>query len=125
MEGDATGIAHLMLGVAHAHGQLTRGGGGHHDGDQGEGQVYDRVWDGGVAEEGHRRGGGALAKVKDGYGGARPRRSYWKRKTMVPDGLVQKRILQFTGIVGQNSGGGGISVFGGQPGNGKRKWDGL
>ena len=44
---------------------------------------------------------------------------------MVPDGLVQKRILQFTGIVGQNSGGGGISVFGGQPGNGKRKWDGL
>jgi hypothetical protein len=77
--------------------------------------------------EGHQRGGGALAKVKDGYGGARPKRSYWKwkRKTMVPDGLVQKRILQFTGIVGQNSGGGGISVFGGQPGSGKRKWDGL
>lgn len=56
--------------------------------------------------------------MKDGYGGAKPRRSYWRRKgkVMVPDGLVQRRIFQFTRSVGEHSGGGEVSRFG------KRKW---
>ena len=49
------------------------------------------------AEDRQLRGGGGLAKVNDGYGGARPRRSYMKRRMMVHNGVVQKRILQFTG----------------------------
>ena len=115
---DATCDNNRPAGDDHGHGQLTAQGEGHHDGVQEKGQVHDRVRVGGVDAEEQQRGGGALARVKDGYGGAKPRRSYWRRKgkVMVPDGLVQRRIFQFTRSVGEHSGGGEVSRFG------KRKW---
>ena len=47
MEGDATGNMHRL--VKDAHGQLTKGGRGHHIESQGDGQVHVKVWGGGVA----------------------------------------------------------------------------
>ena len=38
------------------------------------------------------------AQVRDGFGGEVLKRSYWRKK-MVPDGLVQRRIEQFSTIV--------------------------
>ena len=91
---DATCDKHRPAGDAHGHGQLTAQGEGHHDGVQEGGQVHDKVQGGEVDDDGHLRGGGAFARGKDGYGGAKPKRSYWRRKVMVPDGLVQRRIFQ-------------------------------
>ena len=51
----------------------------------------------GVVAAGGEQGGvrGVQAKVSDGFGGEVLKRSYW-RKRMVPDGLVQRRIDQFS-----------------------------
>ena len=57
--------------VKDAHGQLTKGGRGHHIESQGDGQVHVKVWGGGVAEYRQLRGGGGIAKVKDGYEGCK------------------------------------------------------
>jgi hypothetical protein len=105
---------------ASAHGQHEQCDGGHHDEDQGKDQVRGGVRGEGVHEDDLGRGGIVLAMVKDGYGGTTPKRRYWKRNSTVPDGLVQKRIDQFS-VSGQNSGNGA------QQGNsnGKRKWDNL
>ena len=101
--------------------QPEQHGGGQHDRDNGGHQVCDGVWDGGVG--GVEVGGktGVLARIRDGYGITQQKRRYWKRKSSVPDGLVQRRISQFSVVV-QNLGGGGISA---KPMNDrKRKWQG-
>ena len=53
---------------------------------------------------------GVLTQVKDGFGGQKVKRSYW-RKRLVPDGLVQSRINHFSAIVPKlGVGGGGNGV---------------
>ena len=37
--------------------------------------------------------------MRDGFGGEVLKRSYWRKKSMVLDGLVQRRIEQFSTIV--------------------------
>lgn len=106
-------------------GQPEQHGGGQHDGDNGGHQVCDGVWDGGVggvSGGGKKEEKGVLAGIGDGYGIIQQKRRYWKRKSSVPDGLVQRRISQFS-VVGQNLGGGGISA---KPilNDRKRKWQG-
>ena len=55
-----------------------------------------RMGNGVVAARGEQGGAcGVQAKVSDGFGGEVLKRSYW-RKMMVPDGLVQRRIDQFS-----------------------------
>ena len=58
----------------------------------------------------HDGGGGVLAQVRSGFGGERMKRAYWRKK-LVPDGLVQRRIFEFStqpndgrnsGMVGRN-----------------------
>ena len=53
---------------------------------------------------------GVQARVKDGFGGERVWRSYWKRK-VIPDGLVQRRINQFSAMLPE-IGGGEVSTNG-------------
>ena len=66
----------------------------------------------------HREGVCVLARVKDGFGGEKSKRSYWRKSSGVPDGLVQKRIFEFS--KSKCSGGGGISAIS-SPGR-KRKY---
>ena len=56
----------------------------------------------GVQEGG---GGEVHARVKDGFGGEKVKRAYWKKK-VIPDGLVQSRINQFSTVLLQFGGGG-------------------
>ena len=51
-------------------------------------------------------GGGVHARVKDGFGGEKVKRAYWKKK-VIPDGLVQSRINQFSTVLLQFGGGEG------------------
>ena len=34
--------------------------------------------------------------MKDGFGGEKQKRSYWRKSRGVPDGLVQQRIFEFS-----------------------------
>ena len=77
-------------GEAQPHGVHEGGGGG---GDQAQ-QVESREASGGQVALGSH----VQARVRDGFGGEVLKRSYW-RKRMVPDGLVQRRIDQFSSIV--------------------------
>ena len=62
-----------------------------------------------------------LARIGDGYGITLHKRRYRKRKNSVPDGLVQRRISQFSVV--QNLGEGGSSAKS-VLNNRKRKWEG-
>ena len=65
------------------------------------------------------------ARVRDGFGGEVLKRSYW-RKRMVPDGLVQRRIEQFSTIVpklGEGAGGTLASSIVSKLGGRKRKFE--
>jgi hypothetical protein len=44
--------------------------------------------------------------VKDGFGGEKVKRAYWKKK-VIPDGLVQSRINQFSTVLPKFGGGEG------------------
>jgi hypothetical protein len=76
-------------------GQPEQHEGGQHDGDNGGHQVCDGVWDGGVGGVAWGGKESVLARIGDGYGITQQKRRYWKRKSSVPDGLVQRRICQF------------------------------
>ena len=60
-------------------------------------QLRDQVHgEGGVPPGGvQHEGVDVLAKVKDGFGGEKQKRSYWRKIRGVPDGLVQQRIFEF------------------------------
>ena len=74
-------------------------------------QVHVHGGGGGSGREVHGGGGGVLARVRSGFGVESMKRAYWKKK-LVPDGLVQQRIFEFSpqpkcqnsGVVGQNFG---------------------
>ena len=92
---------HLQEQVVHLHHAEVEGGqagaadGPHQrDGGGGHGGVQGGGW------------GGVQARVKDGFGGGRVKRSYWKRK-VIPDGLVQSRIDQFSTVLPKIGGGEG------------------
>ena len=105
-----------------ADGQREQQAEGQHDGDHRQQQVQGYVWDegggGGVVEEKKS----VLARIGSGYGVTPQKRSYWTRKSRVPDGLVQRRINHFSGSVGEKLGGGSFeeNCRGGR----KRKWEG-
>ena len=107
-----------------AHGHREQQVGGHHDEDQEGDQVHGGVWD--RAEGGGARrkvlGGrkSVLARVRDGCGNTPQKRRYWRRTSTVPDGLVQRRIDEFSVSV-QNLVGGGTSAVTSQFDR-KRKW---
>jgi hypothetical protein len=104
-----------------ADGQREQHGEGQHDRDHRQQQVQGYVWDdgggGGVVEEKKS----VLARIGSGYGITPQKRSYWRRKSRVPDGLVQRRINQFSVSVGEKLGGGNFeeNLRGGR----KRKWE--
>ena len=52
-----------------------------------------------------------LARVKDGFGGGVRKRTYWKKTSGVPDGLVQQRIVLFSTTSVSKLGGGNISAI--------------
>jgi hypothetical protein len=87
----------------------------------GEAAVHDQIRNGGGGGDREVRGGraGGHAQVKDGFGGGVLKRAYWKKR-LVPDGLVQQRIFEFStknknsGVVGQHL---TTSI------DRKRKWD--
>ena len=91
-------------GHGHADGQGVQGGasGGLVQQDRGGGH--------GVRDEG-RGGVHVHAHVKDGFGGQRVKRSYW-RKRLVPDGLVQSRISHFSTMLHKPGVGGEGSTVG-------------
>ena len=60
-----------------------------------------------------------LARIGSGYGITPQKRRYWRRRSGVPDGLVQRRINQFSVGVGEKLGGENILR-----GDRKRKWEG-
>ena len=78
-------------------------------GDRDQAQVHGGG--GGGGREVHGGNGGVLARVRNGFGGETMKRAYWRKK-LVPDGLVQQRIFEFStqpkdqnsGVVGQNFG---------------------
>ena len=91
-------------------------------------QAVEEEGGGHVQQLGGREGGGVQvctdvqARVRDGFGGEVLKRSYWRKKT-VPDGLVQRRIDQFSAIVPKFGEGEFLtSSSGGNLGGRKRKY---
>ena len=62
-----------------------------------------------------------LARICSGYVITPQKRRYWKKRSEDPDGLVQRRINQFSVSVGEKLGGGNFeeNLRGGR----KRKWE--
>ena len=104
-----------------ADGQREQHGEGQHDRDHRQQQVQGDVRDdgGGVGVVEEKKS--VLARIGSGYGITPQKRSYWRRKSRVPDGLVQRRINQFSVSVGEKLGGGNFeeNLRGGR----KRKWE--